>query len=113
MAKQQNTTLASLLESDSFLKLDPTIQKQIISTIKTDNEKSGGLLGKLLGTRRDNLAIHAILIICLTLLVLIIFDNLHAYFTGSDINMELINIVIPVITLAIGYIIGNSARKTG
>ena len=49
MAKQQNTILASLLESDSFLKLDPAIQKQIICAIKVDNEKSGGLLGKFLG----------------------------------------------------------------
>lgn len=110
--KQRNTDLASLLESDSFLKLDPTIQKQIISAVKTDNEKSGGLIGKLLGIKRDNLAIHAILIICLALLLLIVLDNLHAYFTGSEINMELVNIIIPVITLAIGYIIGNSAKCT-
>ena len=110
--KQRNTDLASLLESDSFLKLDPTIQKQIISAVKTGNEKSGGLIGKLLGIKRDNLAIHAILIICLALLLLIVLDNLHAYFTGSEINMELVNIIIPVITLAIGYIIGNSAKCT-
>ena len=44
VSKQQNTSLASLLESDSFLKLDPAIQKQIISAVKTDSEKSGGLV---------------------------------------------------------------------
>lgn len=112
MDKQQNTTLASLLESDSFLKLDPAIQKQIISAIKTDSEKSGGLLGKLLGNKPANLAIHAIFVLCLVLLFLIFFDNLHAYKTGSEINMELINIIIPVITLAIGYIIGNGAKSS-
>ena len=110
VAKQPNTTLVSLLESDSFLKLDPAIQKQIINAIKTDTEKSGGLLGKFLGTKRDNLAIHAVLIICLSLLLLIILDNLYAYITGAEINMELVNIIIPVITLAIGYIIGNSSK---
>ena len=113
MAKQQNTALASLLESDFFLKLDPAIQKQIINAIKTDTEKSGGLLGKFLGTKRDNLAVHAVLILCLALLLLIILDNLHAYKMGLEINMELINIIIPVITLAIGYIIGNSAKTFG
>ena len=41
MAKQQNTILASLLESDSFLMLDPATQKQIINAIKSDNEKPG------------------------------------------------------------------------
>lgn len=112
MDKQQNTTFASLLESDSFIKLDPTIQKQIISAIKMDSEKSGGLLGKLLGTKRDNLSIHTILIICLALILLIIVDNVHAYFTGSEISMELIKVIIPVVTLAIGYIIGNSTKCT-
>ena len=86
MAKQQNTTLASLLESDSFLKLDPAIQKQIICAIKTDNEKSGGLLGKFLGNKRDNLAVHAVLILCLALLLLIILDNLHAYRRQGNAN---------------------------
>ena len=113
MAKQQNTALASLLESDCFLKLDPAIQKQIINAIKTDTEKSGGLLGIFLGTKRDHLAVHAVLILCLALLLLIILDNLHAYKMGLEINMELINIIIPVITLAIGYIIGNSAKTFG
>ena len=112
MDKQQNHTLVSLLNSDNFLKLAPAIQMQIIAVLKTDNEKSGGLLGQILGTKRENLAIHAILIICIALLLLIVLDNIHAYYVGSKINMELINIVIPVITLAIGYIIGNSTKYT-
>lgn len=64
-------------------------------------------MGKLLGTRRDNLAIHAVLSICLAPLLLIILDNLHAYRTGTALNMNLSNVVIPVITLAVGYIIAN------
>ena len=112
MAKQQNNSITALLESESFLKLDPAIQKQILNSIKSDSEKSGGLLGKLLGTKRDNLAIHTILIICLALILLIIVDNVHAYFIGLEINMELINIIIPVITLALGYIICNRDKYT-
>lgn len=107
MSKQQNTILASLLESESFLKLDPAIQKQILNSIKMDSEKTGGLLGKLLGNKHENLAVHAVLIICLALLLLIVLDNLHAYKMDAEINMELINIIIPVVTLALGYIIGN------
>lgn len=111
VSKQQDHPLSSLPASDNFLKLDPAIQKQIISAIKTDQKTSSGLVGKLLGTKRDNLAIHAVLIICLALLLLIILDNLHAYHTGTSLNMDLINVVIPVITLAVGYIIGNSAKS--
>lgn len=112
VSKQQDHTLSSLLASDSFLALDPEIQKQIIAAVKSEQEISGGLFGKLLGTRRDNLAVHAVLLICLTLLLLIILDNLYAYCAGTALNMELVNIVVPVITLAIGYMIGNGGKYT-
>lgn len=112
MSNQQDHTLSSLLASDSFLALAPEIQKQIISAVKSDQENTGGLFGKLLGTRRDNLAVHAVLLLCLTLLLLIILDNLYAYCAGTALNMELVNTVIPVITLAIGYMIGNGGKYT-
>lgn len=111
--QQQNDAITALLESDRFLKLEPAIQQQVLTAIKTEHAKSGGLLGRLLGNKPANLAIHAIFVLCLALLVLILFDNLHAYKTGSAINMELINIIIPVITLAIGYIIGNGTKSAG
>ena len=111
VAKQRRTLLTSLLDPDRFLRLDPATQKQIIGAVKADIEKSGGMLGKFLGTRRDNLAIHTILIICLALILLIVLDNLHAYVTGAEISMELIKVIIPVITLAIGYIIGSRTNR--
>jgi len=108
--KTKQDPITSLLESDSFLDLDPAIQKQIICSINQSKDKTGGIMGKLLGNKPANLAIHAILILCLILLLLILIDNLYAYRTGTAINMELINIIIPVITLAIGYIIGKGTN---
>lgn len=109
--KTKEETIASLLESDSFSNLKPTIQKQIIDYMEQSTNKTGGIMGKLLGNKPANLAIHAILLLCLLLLLLVLVDNLYAYQTGNAINMELINIIIPVITLAIGYIIGKSTNE--
>ena len=86
--QQQNDSITTLLESDSFLKLDPTIQKQILIALNEDREKSGGLLGKLLGNKPTNLAIHAVFVICLALLLLILFDNLHACDILPGMNSE-------------------------
>lgn len=107
---ENRNAIAALVESDSFLNLDPRIQKQVIDAVNRDKEKQGGFIGKLLGNKPVNLAIHAVLILCLALLLVVVIDNLHAYRVGESINMDLINIVIPVITLAIGYIFGRGAR---
>lgn len=107
---ENRNSIAALVESDSFLNLEPKIQKQIIDAVNRDKEKQGGFIGKLLGNKPVNLAIHAVLILCLALLLVVVIDNLHAYRVGEPINMELVNIVIPVITLTIGYIFGRSAR---
>ncbi len=109
--KTKQDSITSLLESDSFHLLEPTIQKQIINVINEHTDKTGGVIGRLLGNKPANLAIHVIFILCILLLFLILLDNLYAYRTGRTINMELINIIIPVITLAIGYIIGKGDQR--
>lgn len=103
-------SLAELVSSEGFLRLDPDVQKRIIDTVSQSKDRPGGFLGRLLGSRSANLAIQTVLILCLALLLVVIVDNLHAYRVGGDINMELINIVIPVISLAIGYIFGRGAK---
>lgn len=111
MSNNQNSNLITVLaESDSFHNLDPMIQKQIIDAIAQDKDKTGGFMGKLLGNKPANLAIHTVLILCLALLLVVVIDNLHAYHVGENINMDLISIIIPVISLAIGYIFGRGSK---
>ena len=110
--KQNNNihTLTALLESDCFLKLDPVVQQQILDTLSKESDNPCGLMGKLLGSKPANLAIHVVLILCLALLLVILVDNLHAYRAGNAINMELVTVIIPVISLAIGYIFGRCSK---
>ena len=110
--KSKEDSGISFLQSENFSNLEPAIQNQIINLLKQNTDKTGGIMGKLLGIKPANLAIHAILILCLLLLFLILLDNIHAYQSGTAVNMDLINIIIPVITLAIGYIIGKGANDS-
>ena len=102
--------IASLISSECFLRLDPAIQKQVIEAVSRSKDKPGGFLGRLLGCRSVNLAIHTVLILCLALIALVVVDNLHAYRVGSEINMELIGVIIPVVSLAIGYVFGRGGK---
>ena len=102
--------LTELISSDSFLRLDPAVQKQIIDTVSREKDMPGGFMGRLLGSRSSNLAIHTVLILCLALILVVAADNLHAYRVGSGVNMELIGVIIPVISLAMGYIFGRGSK---
>ena len=97
-------SISTILSSDNFLNLDTNIQNRIIDTVHTDKEKDGGTMGKFLGTNSSNAAMHIALIICGLLLLIIIIDMFHSYYINSNINMELINLIIPVVTLSLGYI---------
>ena len=103
-------SISTILSSDNFLNLDTNIQNRIIDTVDTDKEKDGGTMGKFLGTNSSNAAMHIALIICGLLLLIIIIDMFHSYYINSNINMELINLIIPVVTLSLGYIFGKGSQ---
>ena len=102
--------LTELLSSSNFLRLDPAVQKQIIHAVNRDKARPGGFMGQFLGGQSSNRAIHTVLILCLALILIVVMDNLHAYQVGSEVNMDLVGVVIPVISLAIGYIFGRESK---
>ena len=103
-------TITSIISSEKFLSLESDIQNKIIDTVHNDKEKDGGVMGKFLGTKTANVSMHIGLIICILLIILVAMDIIHAYFTDKTINMDLINLLVPVITLSIGYIFGKGSN---
>lgn len=112
MSNELNTKLnntdyiSSFLSSDTFLNLNSDIQNKLIDTVHTDKEKDGGIMGKFLGTKSANVSMHIVLILCVSLILIIFIDMVHSYIINVSINMDLIGLIIPVITLSIGYIFG-------
>ena len=49
---------------------------------------------------------HIGLILSILLVILIGIDFFHSYSVKESINMDLVNSIVPVITLSIGYIFG-------
>lgn len=75
------------------------------------NKLKAGKFGELLGTNIKNESIHIALIICVILLFFCLADLILSFWTQRTINMDLWNLVIPVITLSLGYIFGKSEKN--
>lgn len=102
-------SITSILSSENFLNLDPNLQDKIINTVYNGREKDGGVVGKFLGNRFSNAAINISFILCALLVLILIIDSIHSYVISQSINMDLVDRIIPVITLSIGYIFGKGS----
>ena len=96
-----NDSIATIIESENFLNLD---------TVYSDREKDGGAMGKFLGNKPANVSMNIGLILCVLLIIVLLVDIIHSYCVGESINIELVNTVVPVITLSMGYIFGKGSH---
>ncbi|MBQ2961096.1 MAG: hypothetical protein IJE09_07735 [Oscillospiraceae bacterium] len=103
-------SITSIIGSETFLSLDTDIQNKIIDTVHNDKEKDGGVMGKFLGTKPANASMHIGFILCVLLVLLMGIDFVHSYIVNESINMDLVNTIVPVITLSIGYIFGKGSN---
>lgn len=103
--------MVSLIGSETFLNLDSDLQNKIIDTMTQSKAQSGGTMGKFLGTKTANVSMHIALILCGLLIALLGLDFVHAYCTGQAINMDLVNTIVPVVTLSLGYIFGKGSSE--
>lgn len=106
----KDDTLTTLVSSENFLSLDSDLQNKIINTIADEKVKKGGFMGRFLGTEPTNVSMHIALLLCGILIVLLAIDFFHAYRTEQQINMDLVNTIIPVVTLSLGYIFGRGSK---
>ena len=102
--------ISTIINTDTFINLDSNLQNKIIDTVYTSKDKDGGVMGKLLGTKPTNSSIHIGFILSVLLILILIVDFVHSYIVNESINMDLVNIIIPVITLYLGYILGKGSN---
>lgn len=111
--KALSTNNINGIPEKSFNKLNDE-QKNIILTGHNDTnikEKEGGTLGKFLGTNTKNASIHIAFIISIILVGYCGIDLLHSFCPKVNINIDIWERIIPVITLALGYIFGKGENN--
>ena len=96
------------IDQDVFDKLNDEQKGLILSGhIEAQNKaKEGGWVGKAIGTNVKNASINIAFILILLLLIYCALDMIGRYLSCKEFKYELFEIVLPVITLALGYIFG-------
>ena len=96
-----NKQIIDLISTEQFSQLDSKMQNKIINCFYTESNKTEGIFGKILGNNPSHIAMYIALILCLSLLFLTLNPNL---------TIEKLDVIIPVITLYIGYLFGNNSK---
>lgn len=101
-----NENISNFVSPNSFVNLDFEMQEKIIDSIQDNKRQERGFIGKFLGTKPINIAMNIAFVICVILLLFVGVDIVRACIANDSLNMELLETVIPVITLVLGYIFG-------
>lgn len=96
-------SVAAVVGMENFSKLSEETQKAVIDKVAVNTDRDGGYMGKFLGNKKDNAAMHIAFILCVLLFGIGIICNLF----GKDYW----NAIIPSITTVIGYMFGKGGRE--
>lgn len=106
--------LEKLISSDKFDKLSDENQKEVIKSIgnSKEEEHAGGFMGKIFGIKKENAALHIAFWICCILLLFCLLDIIRAFVIGKTAYTDLVKNVLPIISLALGYMLGQNDNKS-
>lgn len=110
--KQIADNLSNLINSDNFSGFSSEIQKNLIESVTVSKQIESGIMGRFLGTKTSNVAIYSALLLCGILLLFALIATLLSCILNTPLNLELIKIIVPVITMSLGYMFGKSNNTT-
>lgn len=102
-----SSIVGNFVNTSNFINCDTNIQEKLIQTARDDKKSDGGFLGAFFGTKISNACVHIGFMLCLLLMIILIADS----YLSANINMDLVDKIIPVVTLYLGYIFGHSSKS--
>ena len=110
MSTNKEHEIPSLVLSKNFKDLDYNIQAKTIESLENINKAhiENGFMTKLLGAKMPNMAVYSAFILCCILLVFIIVIAIFSCKARESFIMDLVKLIIPVITMSLGYMFGKS-----
>lgn len=94
--------IVGLVSSNGFSDLPENIQDKILNCFQNNQEKDGGLMGKLFGNRNENASINIAFAVCMLLAIV----GLVCMISGN----ECWNIIVTGIMTTVGYIFGRGTK---
>lgn len=102
--------ISSFFKTGEFGNLSEENKKIVLDKLPDKKNGDGGLLGKFFGNKKENSSMHIAFTICCILLLFCCVDIIHALWIGKSAYTELVKNIIPVVTLALGYIFGKGEK---
>lgn len=103
------------VDVDNFIKLDPELQNKIVESIKENSEKENkrknGKVAEIFGSNTQNISLYITALICIILLLIGLIYLFISPDKKNSENIEFWNLIIPVISLSLGYIFGKSKNN--
>ncbi|MDO4922005.1 MAG: hypothetical protein Q4E64_09310 [Phascolarctobacterium sp.] len=99
------------LSTSTFDHLNEDQKGEVLSSHNSiqQKEKDSGWIGKVIGANIKNAAFNTAFLICLFALVICGIDLIFGYVCRrGNINAEIWKILIPIVSVALGYIFGKS-----
>lgn len=100
--------LIDIIRTESFPTLDLETKHQVIEAHSNEKARSGGIMGRFFGTRPESTAIYIGFILTIVLVLFLLGVVCFVKTPDGNINMDLVNRLVPLITLSIGYTFGKS-----
>lgn len=101
--------ILTIINEPSFSGLPKEHKKIILSSIGSNHKK--GALDKMFGDNSERIPTYITFIMCMALIIIATIFSLISYFTGQSVDLGLWSSIIPVITLALGYMFGKNVKR--
>lgn len=107
----KNEDLSNVLGPVTFGMLTENQKNIVLTNAFPKVETYGGLLSRFLGHRPKNVILNITFLICALLLIFIIVDTVIGYIQNRSVNLELVDRIFPMLTLALGYLFGKNSNN--
>lgn len=103
--------ITEVVNNKNFVKILPEMQSKVIDNVAQTHKLEIGFMGKLLSTRMPNMAVYSSFLLCIVLLCFALMCILLSKYFCTSFIMELTKIIIPVVTMSLGYMFGKNDTK--
>lgn len=98
-----------ILNAPNFDSLSKANKRMLLNSYSNMNGK--GTLDKMFGSNTERVPIYIAFILCMSLIIIATIFSLVSHITGRIVDLGLWSSIIPVVTLALGYVFGKNNKK--
>ena len=109
--RETKDSLKDLLDCENLDKLSDAAQIAAVEKILDNQGRESGASSKLFGNIKENILLYCAFWLCIVLLGFCLLDILRSMYIGGSAYTDLVENILPIISLALGYMLGHSEKE--